>query len=125
MIVTANEETRVKTDTGAATAIEDALMMAVDIGVTTGTGAGMMEGENIVLTTNMKISTGIERQEIEVQGAIEIARSMVDEPPRLLRAIPLMFTVMQPLRQNLWPVESPPDTLNGRSALLRADRLYQ
>ena len=101
MIATAEEETQVKTNTGAAIAANDGTMMAVGTGAMTGTDIATITEENIILTTNKKIRTGIEKQEKEIKGAIEITKSMVDGLLRLLRIIPLMFTVIQPLLQKL------------------------
>src|SRR5579859_8188488 len=100
MIASAAEETIVGIGTETVIETGDGIMTQVDIEVTTGTDGEMTAGENIVRITRAKISTGIERQEIERKGAIEIAKQMVDEPTRLLRAIPLMFAVLQPLLQN-------------------------
>jgi hypothetical protein len=81
-------------------------MTQVDIAVTTGTDGETTTGENIGHTTKEATSTGTARQGTGRKAAIEIAMQMVDEPTRLLRAIPLMFAVLQPLPRDRQPVES-------------------
>lgn len=96
---TVEEETQVGIDTGTMTETNAGTMNQVDIAATIGTDDETTTEENIAPITKEKIIAEIERQEIGIKGAIEIAMQMVDEPTRLLRAIPLMFAVAQLPRQ--------------------------
>lgn len=104
--MTVEEETQVGIDTGTMTETNDGTMNQVDIAATIGTAGETTTEENIAPITREKIIIEIERQEIGIKGAIEIAMQMVDEPTRLLRAIPLMFAVAQLPRQRPSSVET-------------------